>query len=49
LSIALSKINTEGTKVADVFYVNELDGSRVPPGERFREIKDGVIRAIGDG
>ena len=25
LSIALSKINTEGTKVADVFYVNELD------------------------
>jgi [protein-PII] uridylyltransferase len=49
LSIALSKINTEGTKVADVFYVNELDGSKVAPGERFKEIRDGVVRAIGEG
>ncbi len=45
LSIALSKINTEGTKVADVFYVNELDGSRVPPG-RFKEIRDALMSAI---
>ncbi len=49
LSIALSKINTEGTKVADVFYVNELDGTKVAPGDRFKEIRDGVVRAIGDG
>jgi [protein-PII] uridylyltransferase len=49
LSIALSKINTEGTKVADVFYVSELDGSKVAPGERFKEIRDGVVRAIGEG
>jgi [protein-PII] uridylyltransferase len=49
LSIALSKINTEGTKVADVFYVNELDGTKVAPGERFKEIRDGVVRAIGEG
>jgi [protein-PII] uridylyltransferase len=49
LSIALSKINTEGTKVADVFYVNELDGSKVAPGERFKEIRDGVVLAIGEG
>ena len=49
LSIALSKINTEGTKVADVFYVNELDGSKVAPGERFKEIRDGVVHAIGEG
>jgi [protein-PII] uridylyltransferase len=49
LSIALSKINTEGTKVADVFYVNELDGSKVAPGERFKEIREGVARAIGQG
>jgi [protein-PII] uridylyltransferase len=33
LSIALSKINTEGTRVADVFYVSELGepGASAPP------------------
>ncbi len=45
LSIALSKINTEGTKVADVFYVNELDGSKVAPGPRFKTIRDGLLLA----
>jgi [protein-PII] uridylyltransferase len=52
LSIALSKINTEGTRVADVFYVNELDGSKVGANgqrERFKEIRDALMRAIGDG
>jgi [protein-PII] uridylyltransferase len=46
LQITLSKINTEGTKVADVFYVNELDGARVPP-ERFKEIRAALVKAIG--
>jgi [protein-PII] uridylyltransferase len=46
LQIALSKINTEGTRVADVFYVNELDGARVKP-ERFKEIRETLFRAIG--
>lgn len=46
LSIALSKINTEGTRVADVFYVNELDGSRVQPGARFGAIHDALVRAV---
>ncbi|MCL2448896.1 MAG: [protein-PII] uridylyltransferase, partial [Polyangiaceae bacterium] len=32
LSIAVSKINTEGTSVADVFYVKELAGGKVAPG-----------------
>jgi len=45
LSIALSKINTEGTKVADVFYVNELDGSKVAPGKRFKEIREALLEA----
>ncbi len=48
LSIALSKINTEGTRVADVFYVNELDGSKVANGERFKTIRETLARAIGD-
>jgi [protein-PII] uridylyltransferase len=47
LSIALSKINTEGTRVADVFYVSELDGSKVSPGPRYKEIQEGLLRAIG--
>jgi [protein-PII] uridylyltransferase len=47
LSIVLSKINTEGTRVADVFYVSELDGTKVSPGPRHREIHDALIAAIG--
>jgi [protein-PII] uridylyltransferase len=47
LSIALSKINTEGTRVADVFYVNELDGSKVAAGPRRQRIHDALVRAVG--
>lgn len=49
LSIALSKINTEGTKIADVFYVNELDGSKVRPGARFKEIREALLGTTRDG
>ncbi|MDB4933137.1 MAG: [Protein-PII] uridylyltransferase [Labilithrix sp.] len=49
LGIALSKINTEGTKVADVFYVNELDGSKVAPGPRFKAIRDALLAAVSSG
>ena len=49
LSIALSKINTEGTKVADVFYVNELDGSKVEPGPRFKAIREALLDAARGG
>jgi [protein-PII] uridylyltransferase len=45
LSISLSKINTEGNKVADVFYVNELDGSKVAPGSRFKAIREALLDA----
>jgi [protein-PII] uridylyltransferase len=46
LSIALSKINTEGTRVADVFYVRELDGSKVARGPRYKEIQEVLVRAV---
>jgi [protein-PII] uridylyltransferase len=50
LSIALSKINTEGTRVADVFYVRELDGSKVVRGPRYKQIQDALMRAVeGEG
>jgi len=48
LSIAVSKINTEGTRVADVFYVQERDGSKVVPGERFKEIRARLREVIDD-
>ena len=34
LSIAVAKINTEGNRVADVFYVTEADGTKIAPGAR---------------
>ena len=46
ISITLSKINTEGTRVADVFYVSERDGSKVAPGARREQIHDALVRAI---
>jgi len=46
LSIALSKINTEGMRVADVFYVSELDGNKVARGPRYKEIQDALVRAV---
>ena len=46
LSIALSKINTEGARVADVFYVRELDGAKVAPGPRHDEIREALVRAV---
>ena len=46
LSIALSKINTEGTRVADVFYVSELSGTKVAPGPRYGQIHDALVKAI---
>ncbi len=46
LSISLSKINTEGARVADVFYVGELDGSKVERGPRYHEIHEALVRAV---
>jgi len=46
LSISLSKISTEGMRVADVFYVRELDGSKVAGGARREEISHALLRAV---
>lgn len=48
LDIALSKINTEGTRVADVFYVTERDGAKVRPGERFKEVRERLRIAVSE-
>jgi [protein-PII] uridylyltransferase len=45
LTITLSKINTEGTRVADVFYVRDADGSKITRPARQREIHDALTAA----
>jgi [protein-PII] uridylyltransferase len=47
LTITLSKIHTEGARVADVFYVSELGGGKVAPGARHDEIREALVRAVG--
>jgi len=47
LSIALAKINTEGTRVADVFYVSERDGGgKVAPGARTAAVKSRILAVL---
>jgi [protein-PII] uridylyltransferase len=45
LSIASAKVNTEGRRAADVFYVLEADGAKVSPA-RFDAIRDELRRAL---
>jgi [protein-PII] uridylyltransferase len=46
LSIAVAKINTEGTRVADVFYVSEADGKKVAPGRRATEVRERITSML---
>ena len=46
LSISVAKINTEGSRVADVFYVSEADGQKVAPGKRSVEVRTLLLAAL---
>ncbi len=46
LSIELAKINTEGTRVADVFYVSEPDGTKVRTDARADQIRARIVAAL---
>jgi [protein-PII] uridylyltransferase len=46
LSIAVAKINTEGNRVADVFYVTEANGSKIEPGVRTQEVRSRLLDAL---
>jgi [protein-PII] uridylyltransferase len=46
LSIAVAKINTEGMRVADVFYVSEQDGGKIAPGKRSVEVHRRLVEVI---
>jgi [protein-PII] uridylyltransferase len=47
LTIAVAKINTEGTRVADVFYVSEMDGKKVHHGARTDEVRERLFMMLG--
>lgn len=48
LSIAVAKIATEGTRVVDVFYVSEEDGSKLNLTERAEPLREALL-AIAQG
>ncbi len=48
LSITLAKVNTEGGRVTDVFYVTDRDGAKVDAGN-FETIREGLAKAVTGG
>lgn len=48
LSIAVAKINTEGARVADVFYVHEHDGAKIATGPRAAQVERAILEALGE-
>ena len=46
LTIAVAKINTEGTRVIDVFYVTELDGQKVEAPPRMAEVRQALLGVL---
>jgi [protein-PII] uridylyltransferase len=46
LTISLAKINTEGTQVADVFYVTDAQGAKVTDPARIEEIKSRIMSTV---
>jgi [protein-PII] uridylyltransferase len=48
LSIAVAKINTEGNRVADVFYVTEAGAAKIDPGARTQEVRARLLEVLED-
>jgi len=48
LSIAVAKINTEGNRVADVFYVTETGGSKIDLGLRTQQVRARLLEVLAD-
>jgi [protein-PII] uridylyltransferase len=46
LTISLAKINTEGTQVADVFYVTDSNGAKVTDPSRIEEIQSRILATV---
>ena len=46
LSISFAKINTEGERVADVFYVSDEAGGKILDEARIEELKQRILSTI---
>lgn len=47
VTIELAKINTEGDRVADVFYVADVNGAKLTDARRVDALKDAILETIG--
>jgi [protein-PII] uridylyltransferase len=47
LTIGVAKINTEGTRVIDVFYVTDLDGKKLEEPGRIEHVRLGLLSVLG--
>ena len=48
LTISLAKINTEGTSVADVFYVTDASGAKLIDPARIEDVKRRILSTIAE-
>jgi len=48
LTISLAKINTEGTRVADVFYVTDASGAKLSDPRRIEELKARILSTVAE-
>ncbi len=46
LAISLAKINTEGNRVADVFYVADASGAKLADPARIEELKRRILSTV---
>jgi [protein-PII] uridylyltransferase len=46
VSVAIAKIDTEGGRASDVFYVNEFDGTRLGSEARVREVRERILEDL---
>lgn len=48
LTIGLAKINTEGTSVADVFYVTDASGAKLEDPQRIEDVKSRILSTLDE-
>jgi [protein-PII] uridylyltransferase len=46
LTITVAKVNTEGNRIVDVFYVTELDDTKIATKERGDRVRAGLLAAL---